>query len=96
MTVLGERGAPTPVAATRLRAPESRMAPVDPAVLERTVTQSPLYGTYAKAVDRESAYERLAETEAGEKEPAGREPVGREPEGRAAEEGLRRGGGVGR
>ncbi|MFJ6422697.1 helicase HerA-like domain-containing protein [Streptomyces hydrogenans] len=64
VTVLSERGAPTPVAATRLRAPESLMGPVDPAVLEAAVQGSPLYGRYAQAVDRESAYERLSADEA--------------------------------
>ncbi|MFE9613237.1 helicase HerA-like domain-containing protein [Streptomyces sp. NPDC006012] len=59
VTVLSEKGAPTPVAATRLRAPESLMGPVDAAVLDRAVRESPLYGRYAQAVDRESAYEKL-------------------------------------
>ncbi|MEV6023061.1 helicase HerA-like domain-containing protein [Streptomyces sp. NPDC052036] len=63
VTVLSERGAPTPVAVTRLRAPESLMGPVDAERLERAVTSSPLYGRYAQAVDRESAYERLAARE---------------------------------
>ncbi|MFJ8081493.1 helicase HerA-like domain-containing protein [Streptomyces sp. NPDC096205] len=60
VTVLGEKGAPTPVAATRLRAPQSLMGPVEPAELDRAVTSSPLYERYAQAVDRESAYEKLA------------------------------------
>ncbi|MEU2224331.1 helicase HerA-like domain-containing protein [Streptomyces sp. NPDC018347] len=59
VTVLGETGAPTPVAATRLRAPRSLMGPVDTAELDGAVRGSPLYGRYAQAVDRESAYERL-------------------------------------
>ncbi|MFJ8635126.1 helicase HerA-like domain-containing protein [Streptomyces sp. NPDC093568] len=59
VTVLSEKGAPTPVAATRLRAPESLMGPVEADALERAVTASALYGRYAQAVDRESAYERL-------------------------------------
>ncbi|KMS73568.1 ATPase [Streptomyces viridochromogenes] len=59
VTVLSEKGAPTPVAATRLRAPESLMGPVEAGALERAVTASGLYGRYAQAVDRESAYERL-------------------------------------
>ncbi len=59
VTVLSEKGAPTPVAATRLRAPESLMGPIEAGVLERAVTSSVLYGRYAQAVDRESAYERL-------------------------------------
>jgi DNA helicase HerA-like ATPase len=60
VTVLSEKGAPTPVAATRLRAPESLMGPVDAAVLDEAVTASALHGRYAQALDRESAYEKLA------------------------------------
>ncbi|MCQ9135881.1 helicase HerA-like domain-containing protein [Streptomyces hilarionis] len=60
VTVLGERGAPTPVAATRLRAPESLMGPVDGPDLDRAVRESPLHERYAQAVDRESAFEKLA------------------------------------
>lgn len=60
ITVLSERGAPTPVAATRLRAPQSLMGPVPADALERAVKGSSLYGRYAEAVDRESAYENLA------------------------------------
>ncbi|MFF0221829.1 helicase HerA-like domain-containing protein [Streptomyces sp. NPDC004629] len=59
VTVLSERGAPTPVAATRLRAPRSLMGPVDGATVDRAVQGSALYGRYAQAVDRESAYEKL-------------------------------------
>ncbi|MFH9723316.1 helicase HerA-like domain-containing protein [Streptomyces sp. NPDC017254] len=67
ITVLSEKGAPTPVAATRLRAPESLMGPLDAAALDAAVKGSPLYGRYAEAVDRESAYERLtAEQRAAE------------------------------
>ncbi|MGV9424018.1 helicase HerA-like domain-containing protein [Streptomyces sp. NPDC003656] len=66
VTVLSETGAPTPVAATRLRAPASLMGPVDAAELDRAVRESPLYGRYAQAVDRESAYERLSAREAAE------------------------------
>ncbi|WP_239158408.1 helicase HerA-like domain-containing protein [Streptomyces sp. SID13726] len=59
VTVLSEKGAPTPVAATRLRAPESLMGPIDAAALDSAVESSSLYGRYAQAVDRESAYEKL-------------------------------------
>ncbi|MFI1367260.1 helicase HerA-like domain-containing protein [Streptomyces griseochromogenes] len=65
VTVLGENGAPTPVAATRLRAPRSLMGPVDGAELDRAVRESSLHGRYAQAVDRESAYERLSAERAG-------------------------------
>ena len=60
VTVLSDRGAPTPVAWTRLRAPQSRMAPADAAVLSAAVAGSPLRARYAEPVDRDSAYERLA------------------------------------
>ncbi len=60
VTVMNERGAPTPVAWTRLRAPESLMAPTDPAAMTATVTASPRNAKYATTVDRESAREKLA------------------------------------
>ncbi len=60
VTVMNERGAPTPVAWTRLRAPESLMGPADPGVMAGAVTGSPLHAKYAEAVDRESAREKLA------------------------------------
>jgi len=63
VTVLSENGAPTPVAVTRLRAPESLMGPIDAATLDQAVKSSSLYGRYAQAVDRESAYEKLATAE---------------------------------
>ncbi|MFF0429950.1 helicase HerA-like domain-containing protein [Streptomyces sp. NPDC004520] len=87
VTVLSEKGAPTPVAATRLRAPESLMGPVDAAALDAAVKASPLYGRYAEAVDRESAYEKLtaeqraaeaAALEAARDEEAARAPRGKE------------------
>src|SRR3954471_599867 len=71
VTVMNERGAPTPVAWTRLRAPESLMAPTDPAAVQASVAASPRYATYAAAVDRESARELLAKKlEAGAQQAA--------------------------
>ncbi len=60
VTVMNERGAPTPVAWTRLRAPESLMGPTDPTAMQAVVTASPRYAKYAESVDRESAREKLA------------------------------------
>ncbi|HET7477696.1 MAG TPA: helicase HerA-like domain-containing protein [Dermatophilaceae bacterium] len=60
VTVLSERGAPTPVAWTRMRAPQSLMAPSAPDVVASLVAASPLNSRYAEPVDRESAYELLA------------------------------------
>jgi len=59
VTVLSERGAPTPVAATMLRAPRSWMGAVEEPERAAVVAASPLQGTYGTAIDRESAYERL-------------------------------------
>ncbi|WP_288798678.1 helicase HerA-like domain-containing protein [Arsenicicoccus cauae] len=59
VTVLSESGAPTPVAWTRMRAPQSLMAPTPDAELDRLVAASPLTARYATAEDRESAYEKL-------------------------------------
>jgi DNA helicase HerA-like ATPase len=60
VTVLSENGAPTPVAWTRLRPPQSLMGPTDPAAMTAAVAASPLQAEYGTSVDRESAYERLA------------------------------------
>jgi DNA helicase HerA-like ATPase len=59
VTILSERGAPTPVAWTRMRPPASLMAQLDPAQQTSLVNGSPLLGKYGTAVDRESAYEKL-------------------------------------
>jgi uncharacterized protein len=59
VTVLSERGAPTPVAWTRLRAPRSLMAQLEPARQAEAVAGSPLLAKYGTPIDRESAYEKL-------------------------------------
>jgi DNA helicase HerA-like ATPase len=60
VSVLDDKGAPTPVARTLVRPPASRVGPLTPQERETTVDGSPLARKYAKAVDRESAYEILA------------------------------------
>jgi DNA helicase HerA-like ATPase len=60
VTVMNERGAPTPVAWTRLRAPESLMDAAEASAMEAAVAASPLTARYAEAIDRESARELLA------------------------------------
>ena len=59
ITVLSERGAPTPVAWTRMRVPQSAMAPSADPVLQQVIAASALKAKYADVVDRESAYEKL-------------------------------------
>jgi DNA helicase HerA-like ATPase len=59
VTVLSERGAPTPVAWTRLRSPRSLMVAIGDQAIGAAVESSPLLATYGQTVDRESAYEKL-------------------------------------
>jgi len=61
VTVLTEKGAPAPVAWTRVRAPQSSMDPAPDATLAGIVAASPLQAQYGTAVDNESAYELLAQ-----------------------------------
>ncbi|MDQ3789285.1 MAG: DUF853 domain-containing protein [Actinomycetota bacterium] len=61
VTVLGETGAPTPVAWTRLRAPRSLMGAIGDDAVKEAAAASDLHGKYAQTVDRESAYERMAQ-----------------------------------
>ncbi len=60
VTVMNDDGAPTPVAWTRMRAPQGSMGPSDPATMTQLVGASPLNAQYATRVDPESAKERLA------------------------------------
>ncbi|KAA5838478.1 helicase HerA-like domain-containing protein [Saccharopolyspora hirsuta] len=60
VTVLSETGAPTPVAWTRLRAPRSLMGTIGEDAVRSSAAGSQLWGRYQETVDRESAYERLA------------------------------------
>ncbi len=60
VTVLSERGAPTPVAWTRMRAPRSLMDTIGTDAITAAAKASPLQTTYGQTVDRDSAYERLA------------------------------------
>jgi DNA helicase HerA-like ATPase len=60
VTVMNEKGAPTPVAWTRLRAPQSLMAPASAEQLTAAVQASAGNAKYTEVIDRESAYEKLA------------------------------------
>src|SRR4249919_3157162 len=78
VTVMNERGAPTPVAWTRLRAPESLMGPADAAGMDASVKASPGWATYSQVVDRESASETLAARMAAGAEKAAQEAAVKE------------------
>jgi hypothetical protein len=60
VTVLSEKGVPTPVAWTWMKAPNSLMDPSPSATVDAIIAASPLAPKYAEVVDRESAYELLA------------------------------------
>ena len=79
VTVLSERGAPTPVAWTRLRAPQSLMAPAPAEALAAAVAASPLQAEYGQQLDRESAYERLQAKLAPPSAPAPAAPAPADP-----------------
>ncbi|CAA0162442.1 helicase HerA-like domain-containing protein [Tenacibaculum maritimum] len=59
VSVLNEKGIPTPLARTMLRAPMSRMDVLTEKELKEVLRNSKLTSKYNKEVDRESAYEIL-------------------------------------
>lgn len=59
VTVMNEKGAPSPVAWTRLRAPQASMSPSPDAAIDAAVAASPLTAKYGTGIDRESAHEIL-------------------------------------
>ncbi|NNH73632.1 DUF853 family protein [Nocardia uniformis] len=61
VTVLSEKGAPTPVAWTRIQPPRSLMDTIGEDAIRSAAQSSSLYGKYGPSVDRESAYEIMAE-----------------------------------
>lgn len=61
VSALDEKGRPTPLAATMLRAPMSRMDVLTPSELEEVIDNSKLVKKYNEVIDRESAYEMLNE-----------------------------------
>ncbi|HRH70891.1 MAG TPA: DUF853 family protein [Flavobacteriales bacterium] len=61
VTALSEKGTPTPLAHTLLRAPVSRMDVLSPLEIGGLVAQSKLAPKYNEVIDRESAYELLEE-----------------------------------
>ncbi|MDQ3493703.1 MAG: DUF853 domain-containing protein, partial [Chloroflexota bacterium] len=60
VTVLGPKGVPTPLAATRLVPPDSLMSPIPRERFDELVAASALEAKYSEAVDRDSAHEMIA------------------------------------
>jgi DNA helicase HerA-like ATPase len=59
VSVLNEKGIPTPLARTMLRAPMSRMDTLSKKELNKIINNSVLYHKYKENLDKESAYELL-------------------------------------
>ena len=59
ITVLNEKGIPTPLVRTLLRAPYSRMDTIDDNEFQQLLQRSLLKDRYNQDIDRESAYEKL-------------------------------------
>ena len=74
VTALNEKGIPTPLVATMMRAPQSRMDILSDNEIEEINSKSKLVKKYSEEIDRESAYEILnakietANQQAAEKE----------------------------
>jgi DNA helicase HerA-like ATPase len=61
VTLLNEKGIPTPLAATMMLAPRSRMDILTEGEIDNIVSRSKLTAKYNKVIDSESAYEMLNE-----------------------------------
>ncbi len=59
VTALSEKGNPTPLAATHLRAPMSRIGVLTPEEIQQIVGSSSIAAKYNEVIDSESAYEIL-------------------------------------
>ncbi len=69
VTVLNEKGIPTPLVHTLLRAPQSRMDVLTNEEIDAIINESKLIDKYNEVIDRESAYEILgAKIEEAQKE----------------------------
>jgi Helicase HerA-like C-terminal len=89
VSILSESGAPTPVVHTKMRAPESRMAPADD--VDGAAKASHLYATYGTRTESQSAREMLAPH--GEAIDERRRSEGAERAHRGGNRDRRRGGG---
>jgi DNA helicase HerA-like ATPase len=74
VSFLDEKGRPNPVERAFVVPPSSRLGPLTPEERAKVIAGSLVAGHYEKAVDRESAYEKLA-ARAGDKGAAGAEPA---------------------
>ncbi len=84
VTALNEKGIPTPLAYTYMRAPLSRMDVLSETEIETIIGKSELVDKYSQEIDRESAYEMLTQRLKTEENPQPAQP--KKPEGRPKKE----------
>lgn len=79
VSVLNEKGIPTPLAHTLIRAPQSRMDVLTPTEIDNIIGRSALARKYNQVIDRESAHEILSEkiAEFQQSQPAPKTPAAR-------------------
>src|SRR5690349_5479563 len=89
VTVLSEKGAPTPVAWTRMRSPRSLMGAIGNDAIAAAAKASPLQAKYGHTIDPQSAYEilqnKVAPPPAGAPVDAPPPPAGEPPAPASAE-----------
>ncbi|MDB5440897.1 MAG: ATP-binding protein [Caulobacteraceae bacterium] len=78
VSTLDEKGAPTVVQMTRIRPPDSRIGALTDEERRTLIGKSPLWGAYDQAINRESAFERLAQRAEQRSEPETSVPTSRE------------------
>ncbi len=76
VTVLSEKGNPTPLASTLLCPPASRMDIISPGEIDEIINKSKLVKKYNEVIDRESAYEILTKKLEESQQTAGDEKAG--------------------
>ena len=86
VTVMNEKGAPSPVAWTRVRAPQGSMEPTPAEAIKATVDASPLLAKYGTAVNPESATEMIGAKESAAAAAAKAEQQAKDEADRWAEE----------
>lgn len=94
VTVLNPDGAPTPVAWTRMLAPQAVMGPMDPQMMQGGIAQSSMLAKYGQAVNSDSAAEQLQRIEAENAQVAAEKAREEEAQKQASGRGTQRGGGA--
>jgi hypothetical protein len=91
VTILSERGAPTPVVWTRMQPPTSLMAAVPTDAITSAAQSSVLWSKYAEEIDPESAREKLtAKLQAASADAPTKEAGAAKPAGAAKKTGARK------